>query len=60
MGKRTATTGSDNNFVKAYFELLKLREDIARIEKSSRPHLSQPADRDMIKAGHRTRDRLQS
>jgi len=42
MGKRPATaTSVDFNFVKAYFELKKLREDIECIERSSGPASSQ-------------------
>jgi hypothetical protein len=42
MGKRSATAAAtDQNFIKAYFELKRLREDIAYIERSSK----QPARR---------------
>jgi hypothetical protein len=42
MRKRPATATSTNyNFIKAYFELKKLREDIECIERSSRPSPSQ-------------------
>jgi hypothetical protein len=60
MRKRTAASPANYDFAKAYSELVKLRKEIARIEKSSRPHLSRPADCDTIKADDRARDRLQS
>jgi hypothetical protein len=61
MRKRTVTASPANyDFAKAYSELVRLRKEIARIEKSSRPHLSRPADCDTIKADDRARDRLQS
>jgi hypothetical protein len=61
MRKRTAASPANYDFAKAYSEhLVKLRKEITRIEKSSRPHLSRPADCDTIKADDRARDRLQS
>ena len=61
MRKRTVTASPANyDFAKAYSELVRLRKEIARIEKSSRPHLSRPADCDTIKADDRAQDRLQS
>lgn len=60
MRKRSAASPANYDFAKAYSELVKLRKEIARIEKSSRPHLSRPADCDTIKADDRARDRLQS
>jgi hypothetical protein len=60
MRKRTAASPANYDFAKAYSELVRLRKEIARIEKSSRPHLSRPADCDTIKADDRARDRLQS
>jgi hypothetical protein len=44
MPKRPVTaTSTDYNFIKAYFELKRLREDIEYIERSSRPASSQAA-----------------
>jgi hypothetical protein len=60
MRKRSAAGPANYDFAKAYSELVKLRKEIARIEKSSMPHLSRPADRDTIKADDHARDRLQS
>ena len=61
MGKRTATaTPAENNFAKAYLELLKLREDVERIEKSSKLHLRRPTGRNKPRADHRSRNSLQS
>jgi hypothetical protein len=61
MGKRTATAApAENNFAKAYLELLKLREDVERIEKSLKLRLCRPTGRDTPKAHHRTRNSLQS
>ena len=60
MRKRTAASPANYDFAKAYSELVRLRKEIERIEKSSRSHLSQPADRDTIKADDRARGRLQS
>lgn len=61
MGKRTAAAMLvENNFAKAYLELLKLREDVERIEKSSKLHLRRPTDRNKPKANHRSRNSLQS
>jgi hypothetical protein len=63
MRKRPATTASaDFNFVKAYFELKKLRKDIESIERSSRPASSQAtaAGRDKSKGDDRIQDVLRS
>lgn len=61
MGKRTATaTPAENNFAKAYLELLKLREDVERIEKSSKLHLRRPTGRNRPRVDHRSRNSLQS
>jgi hypothetical protein len=63
MRKRPATaTSADFNFVKAYFELKKLREDIETIERSSRPASSQAtvAGRDTSKGDDRIQDVLRS
>jgi hypothetical protein len=57
MRKRPATAIlADFNFVKAYFELKKLREDIELIERSSRPASSRAtvAGRDTSKSDDRT------
>ncbi|WP_157088336.1 hypothetical protein [Bradyrhizobium jicamae] len=54
MRKRPATASSANcDFIKAYFELQKLREDIECIERASRPPQGQAtaARRDTAKAG---------
>jgi hypothetical protein len=40
MRKRTAASPANYDFAQAYSELVKLRKEIARIEKSSRPHLA--------------------
>ena len=50
MRKRTAASPANYDFAKAYSELVKLRKEIARIEKSSRSRLSQPTGRDTTKA----------
>ena len=60
MRKRTAASPANYDFAKAYSELVKLRKEIERIEKSSRSRLSQPTGRDTIKADDRARGRLQS
>jgi hypothetical protein len=63
MRKRPATaTSADFNFVKAYFELKKLREDIESIERSSRPASSQAtvAGRDTSKGDDRIQEVLRS
>ena len=60
MRKRTAASPANDDFAKAYSELVRLRNEIERIEKSSRSRLSQPADCDTIKVDDRARDRLQS
>jgi hypothetical protein len=61
MRKRTVTASPANyDFAKAYSELVRLREDVKRIEKLSSPRLSQPTGRDMTKADQRTRNSLQS
>lgn len=56
MGKRPAAAAlAEFNFVKAYFELKKLREDIECIERASRPPSSQAiaAGRDTPKGNNR-------
>ena len=61
MGKRTPTaTPAEDNFTKAYLELLKLREDVERIEKLSKLRLRRPTGRHRPKADHRTRNSLLS
>jgi hypothetical protein len=60
MRKRTAASPANYDFARAYSELVKLRKEIERIEKSSRSRLGRPADSDTIKADDRARDRLQS
>jgi len=60
MRKRSAAGPANYDFARAYSELVKLRKEIARIEKSSRTRLSQPTGRDTIKADGRARVRLQS
>jgi hypothetical protein len=63
MRKRPATAGSTNyNFIKAYFELKKLREDIEYIERSSRPSPGQAtiAGRDASKGDDGIRGILRS
>lgn len=60
MRKRTAASPANYDFAKAYSELVRLREDVERIEKSSRSRLSQPTGRDTAKADQRTRNSLQS
>jgi hypothetical protein len=37
MSKRPTAASADFNFIKAYYELKKLREDIECIERASRP-----------------------
>ena len=53
MRKRSAASPANYDFAKAYSELVKLRKEIARIEKSSRSRLSQPTGRDTTKADQR-------
>jgi hypothetical protein len=61
MRKRTATVSQANyDLAKAYSELMRLREDVERIEKSSRSRLSQPTGHDTANADQRTRNHLQS
>ncbi len=61
MGKRTATaTPAENNFAKAYLELLKLREDVERIEKLSKLRLRRSTGRRHKPKADRTRNSLQS
>jgi hypothetical protein len=61
MSKRpTAATSADFNFITAYFELKKLREDIECIERASRPPQDQPtvSRRDTPKGDDRIQDVL--
>jgi hypothetical protein len=60
MRKRSAASPANYDFAKAYSELVRLREDVERIEKSSRLRLSQPTGCDTTKADHRARNSLQS
>jgi hypothetical protein len=61
MGKRTAkATPAENKFAEAYLEVLKLREDVERIEKLSKLRLRRPTGRHRPKADHRTRNSLLS
>jgi hypothetical protein len=63
MRKRPATaTPADFNFIKAYFELKKLREDIECIERSSNSRSSQAtvAGRDTPKGDNRIQKALRS
>ena len=59
MRKRPAAASpADYNFAKAYFELVRLREEVERIEKLSMSRSGKPtaADCDTAKANRRTRN----